>query len=83
MSIGTLVAFITVSIGVIILRVREPDLPRAFKVPGYPVTPVLSVLACCCVLYGLRWHTWLGFGIWVVVGAGFLLGLGPSPQRAQ
>ncbi len=45
-SIGTLVAFIVVSIGVIILRVREPDLPRAFKVPGYPVTPVLSVLAC-------------------------------------
>ena len=38
-SIGTLVAFIVVSLGVIILRVREPDLPRGFKVPGYPVTP--------------------------------------------
>ena len=38
-SIGTLTAFIVVSIGVIILRVREPDLPRGFKVPLYPVTP--------------------------------------------
>jgi basic amino acid/polyamine antiporter, APA family len=61
-SIGTLVAFITVSVGVIILRVRQPDLPRPFKVPGYPVTPVLSVLACIAVLYGLRWQTWLVFG---------------------
>ncbi|AMD54203.1 amino acid permease [Mycolicibacterium fortuitum subsp. fortuitum DSM 46621 = ATCC 6841 = JCM 6387] len=64
-SIGTLVAFIVVSIGVIILRVREPNLPRAFKVPGYPVTPVLSVMACLFVLYGLPRITWLWFSIWV------------------
>ncbi|OMB94373.1 amino acid permease [Mycobacterium sp. NS-7484] len=64
-SIGTLVAFIVVSVGVIILRVREPELPRAFKVPGYPVTPVLSVLACLFVLYGLPSVTWLWFGLWV------------------
>jgi basic amino acid/polyamine antiporter, APA family len=70
-SIGTLVAFITVSIGVIILRVREPDLPRAFKVPGYPVTPILSVLACGFVLYGLPPITWLWFGVWVAVVLGF------------
>jgi amino acid transporter len=70
-SIGTLVAFITVSVGVIILRVREPDLPRAFKVPGYPVTPVLSVLACAFVLYGLPPITWLWFGVWVAVVLGF------------
>lgn len=61
-SIGTLVAFITVSAGVMILRVRQPDLERPFKVPGYPVTPVLSILACAAVLYGLRWQTWLVFG---------------------
>ncbi|OMC49999.1 amino acid permease [Mycolicibacterium fortuitum] len=64
-SIGTLVAFIVVSIGVIILRVREPNLPRAFKVPGYPVTPVLSVMACLFVLYGLPRITWLWFSVWV------------------
>ena len=75
-SIGTLVAFITVSIGVIILRVREPNLPRAFKVPGYPVTPVLSVVACAFVLYGLPPITWLWFGIWVVVVLAFYFVLG-------
>lgn len=66
-SIGTLVAFITVSVAVIILRVREPDLPRGFRVPGYPVTPVLSVLACLYILASLHWYTWLAFGLWVSV----------------
>ena len=66
-SIGTLVAFIVVSVGVIILRVREPDLPRGFKVPLYPVTPVLSVLACGYILFSLHWYTWLAFGSWVLV----------------
>ena len=63
----TLVAFITVSVAVIILRVREPDLPRGFRVPGYPVTPVLSVLACLYILSGLHWYTWVAFGLWVSV----------------
>ena len=66
-SIGTLVAFIVVSVGVVILRVREPDLPRGFKVPLYPVTPVLSVLACGYILLSLHWYTWLAFSGWVAV----------------
>jgi amino acid transporter len=70
-SIGTLVAFITVSVAVIILRVREPDLPRGFRVPGYPVTPVLSVLACGYILASLHWYTWLAFGSWVAVVLAF------------
>ncbi|HEV7580435.1 MAG TPA: amino acid permease [Mycobacterium sp.] len=64
-SIGTLTAFIVVAVGVIILRVREPDLPRAFKVPGYPVTPVLSVLACGYILVSLHWYTWIAFSGWI------------------
>ena len=72
-SIGTLTAFIIVSIGVILLRVREPDLPRAFKVPGYPVTPVLSVLACGYILASLHWYTWIAFSGWVTVALIFYL----------
>ncbi len=72
-SIGTLVAFIVVSVAVIILRVREPDLPRAFKVPLFPITPILSVLACLWVLSGLHWYTWIGFGAWVGVALVFYL----------
>lgn len=66
-SIGTLTAFIVVSLGVIILRVREPNLPRGFKVPGYPVTPVLSIIACGYILSSLHWYTWVIFAGWVIV----------------
>jgi amino acid transporter len=66
-SIGTLTAFIVVSVGVIILRVREPDLPRGFKVPGYPITPILSVAACGYILASLHWYTWIAFSGWVLL----------------
>lgn len=72
-SIGTLTAFIVVSVGVIILRVREPDLPRGFRVPGYPLTPVLSVLACGYILVSLHWYTWLAFGGWIAVALVYYL----------
>ena len=70
-SIGTLTAFIVVAVGVIILRVREPDLPRAFKVPGYPVTPALSVLACGYILASLHWYTWIAFSGWIALALVF------------
>jgi basic amino acid/polyamine antiporter, APA family len=70
-SIGTLTAFIVVSIGVIILRRREPDLPRGFKVPLYPITPILSIVACGYILYSLHWYTWIAFSAWVLVVLAF------------
>jgi basic amino acid/polyamine antiporter, APA family len=66
-SIGTLTAFVVVSLGVIILRYREPNLPRGFKVPGFPVTPILSILACAYILASLHWYTWLIFAGWVAI----------------
>ena len=66
-SIGTLVAFITVSIGVIVLRRRQPDLKRSFKVPLYPVTPILSILGCLWIIQSLRPITIYVFVIWVLV----------------
>jgi basic amino acid/polyamine antiporter, APA family len=70
-SIGTLVAFLVVSIGVIVLRRTAPDLPRGFKVPGYPVTPVLSVLGCLWIIKDLRPITLLAFVVWVAVALVF------------
>ena len=70
-SIGTLVAFIVVSLSVIVLRRTRPDLPRGFKVPGYPVTPILSILACLYILTGLPATTYLWFGIWLAVVIAF------------
>ncbi len=66
-SIGTLVAFLIVSVGVIVLRRREPDLPRGFKVPGYPVTPILSILGCFWIIKDLRDVTIFVFFGWSAV----------------
>ena len=70
-SIGTLIAFIVVSVGVIILRRTRPDLPRGFKVPGYPVTPVLAVAACVYILSGLPWYTYAWFLLWLAAVLAF------------
>jgi basic amino acid/polyamine antiporter, APA family len=75
-SIGTLTAFIVVSAGVIVLRIQQPDLPRGFKVPGYPVTPVLSMAACAYILFSLHWYTWIAFSGWVAVALVFYLAWG-------
>ncbi|WUJ70549.1 amino acid permease [Kribbella soli] len=66
-SIGTLVAFLVVSIGVMVLRRTHPELPRGFKVPGYPVTPVLSILGCLWIIKDLRAVTIYVFLIWLAV----------------
>ena len=68
-SMGTLVAFTVVSIGVIVLRRTQPDLPRGFRVPGYPVVPVLSVLFCLYLIYGLPGATYALFAVWLAIAA--------------
>jgi APA family basic amino acid/polyamine antiporter len=67
-NIGTLFAFILVCIGIIILRHREPDRPRSFKVPLVPWIPLLGIAACLYLMMGLPWITWLRFGGWLIVG---------------
>jgi basic amino acid/polyamine antiporter, APA family len=66
-SIGTLVAFITVAIGVIVLRQRSPELPRSFKVPLYPVLPILAILGSLWIISSLRLITIYVFVIWVAL----------------
>lgn len=66
-SIGTLVAFSMVAIGIIVMRRTHPDLERPFRIPGYPVTPILTVLACLYILWGLAAITWVIFGIWIAI----------------
>ncbi len=66
-SIGTLSAFLVVSIGVIVLRIKAPSLPRGFKVPGYPVTPVLAIIGCVWIIKDLRSVTIYAFAVWTCV----------------
>ncbi|WP_226534268.1 amino acid permease [Microbacterium paraoxydans] len=63
-SIGTLVAFLVVSVGVIILRVREPELERGFRLPLGWTIPILSILGCIAIITQLRPITIVVFGIW-------------------
>jgi APA family basic amino acid/polyamine antiporter len=77
-NVGTLFAFVLVSIGVIILRKRRPDLPRAYKVPFMPVVPILSVLACIWLMLNLITFTWIRFAIWLAVGLAIYFGYGRS-----
>jgi APA family basic amino acid/polyamine antiporter len=67
-NIGTLFAFVLVSVGVMVLRYREPDRHRGFRVPGGPIIPVLSVIFCFLLMAGLPIITWLRFLVWLVIG---------------
>jgi APA family basic amino acid/polyamine antiporter len=67
-NIGTLFAFILVCAGVLILRRREPDRPRAFRVPFVPVVPILGIVSCLYLMAGLPWVTWVRFGVWLAAG---------------
>lgn len=67
-NIGTLFAFILVSIAVVVLRHTRPDLPRAFRTPIAPVVASLSVLMCLYLMLNLTGETWERFVIWMAIG---------------
>src|SRR5262245_374539 len=67
-NIGTLFAFVLVSLGVIVLRRREPDRPRPFRTPWVRLVPVLGILSCVYLMLGLPWVPWLRFALWLVAG---------------
>nr|WP_305075888.1 amino acid permease [Microtetraspora sp. AC03309] len=82
-NIGTLFAFVVVSIGVVILRRTRPDLPRAFRAPWVPVLPILSVLACLYLMLNLPVETWLRFVVWMIAGVVLYFGYGARHSRAR
>ncbi|KQO63685.1 APC family permease [Curtobacterium sp. Leaf261] len=67
-NIGTLSAFVLVSIGIVVLRRSQPDVPRAFRVPWSPVLPILSAVLCVWLMCNLTTLTWVRFVVWLVVG---------------
>ncbi|MCQ1999853.1 amino acid permease [Arthrobacter zhaoxinii] len=67
-NIGILAAFVVVCVAVIVLRYRQPDAPREFRLPLMPWVPAFGVLASGFLMLQLHWETWLRFGIWLVIG---------------
>jgi APA family basic amino acid/polyamine antiporter len=80
-NIGTLAAFFLVSIGVLILRRREPNLERGFRVPGAPVVPVLSALGALVLIVKLPGLTFVSFTIWLVLGLAVYFGYSRKASR--
>jgi basic amino acid/polyamine antiporter, APA family len=80
-NIGTLFAFVLVSLGVIILRRTQPDRKRVFKVPFVPWFPLISILLCGGLMTGLTVITWLRFVIWL--GLGLLIYIFYSRHRSE
>lgn len=82
-NIGTLFAFVVVSIGVVVLRNTRPELPRPFRVPASPLVPILAVLACLYLMLNLPVETWLRFFVWMVIGAIIYFMYGRWNSRVQ
>jgi APA family basic amino acid/polyamine antiporter len=80
-SIGTLFAFMLVCAAVIILRKTNPELPRQFKTPLVPFVPILGILVCAAMIYGLGWMNWLRLFGWLAIG--FLIYFGYSKKRSH
>ncbi|MGV3695969.1 amino acid permease [Flavobacterium sp.] len=80
-SIGTLFAFILVCISVIVLRKTEPDMPRQFKTPLVPLVPILGVVVCLAMIYGLGWTNWARLGGWLVLGLIFYFAYSKKNSR--
>ena len=82
-SIGTLLAFVIVCGGVIVLRRRSPNMPRPFKTPLVPLVPILGILICGGLMYGLPNDTWIRLIVWMAIGIVIYFTYGRTNSKVQ
>ncbi len=82
-SIGTLMAFVIVSLGVIVLRRTRPDLPRPFRMPMVPLLPILSAVVSFVLMLSLPWSTWERLILWMAIGVAVYFGYGYRHSRLR
>ena len=75
-SIGTLMAFVIVSMGIIVLRRTRPDLPRPFRMPLVPLLPIVSAIVSFALMLSLPWATWERLILWMAIGIAFYFAYG-------
>jgi APA family basic amino acid/polyamine antiporter len=73
-SIGTLLAFVIVCVGVVVMRKTNPDAPRPYRTPLVPIVPFLGVAACLVMMVSLDWETWVRLVVWLVIGLAIYFG---------
>jgi basic amino acid/polyamine antiporter, APA family len=82
-NIGTLLAFVIVSVGIIVLRRTRPELPRPFRMPLVPLLPALSAVASLLLMLSLPWATWERLIIWMAIGVAVYFGYGFRRSRLR
>lgn len=82
-NIGTLLAFVLVCIGVLVLRKSRPDLPRPFRVPWVPFVPIMGVLCCLGLMATLPGDTWLRLIVWLAIGLVIYFAYGRNHSKVQ
>jgi APA family basic amino acid/polyamine antiporter len=82
-NIGTLMAFVIVCAAVWVLRVRHPDLPRAFKAPLVPLIPILGILISVALMIALPLDTWIRLVVWLIIGMMVYFFYGIKHSRVQ
>jgi APA family basic amino acid/polyamine antiporter len=82
-NIGTLMAFVIVSLGIVILRRTRPDLPRPFRMPLVPALPILSALVSFGLMLSLPWSTWERLILWMALGVAFYFAYGYRRSRLR
>jgi len=80
-SIGTLLAFVIVSAGIIVLRRTNPEITRTFRTPLVPLVPILAILICGYMMYSLPGDTWIRLIVWLVIGLLIYFLYGKSHSR--
>jgi APA family basic amino acid/polyamine antiporter len=80
-SIGTLLAFVMVCLGVLIMRRTNPDAPRSFRTPWVPVVPILGIATCLVMMVSLPWETWLRLAVWLAIGLAIYYGYGKKHSK--
>ncbi|WP_310397703.1 amino acid permease [Hymenobacter sp.] len=82
-SIGTLLAFVMVCLGVLIMRRTNPDAPRPFRTPWVPVVPVLGIVVCLVMMFSLPGETWLRLLVWLALGMAIYYGYGRQHSKLR
>ncbi|HKO16338.1 MAG TPA: amino acid permease [Gemmatimonadaceae bacterium] len=82
-SIGTLLAFVIVCAGVMVLRYKRPNIPRPFRTPLVPVVPILGILICGYMMYGLPVDTWIRLIVWMAIGLIIYFAYGRRHSRVR
>jgi len=80
-SIGTLFAFALVSVGIIMMRKIAPDAPRPFRTPFVPLVPILAVVVCGAMIFGLGKENWMRLVVWLAIG--FVIYFGYSVRYSK